>query len=92
MASKKTDSILGSVLDGLREGAEQTRELLANTPGPSELLTPEELADAAPFYFVLREYIRELKEARLAAGLKSSMRPSGSVMTMTSAICARMVW
>jgi transcriptional regulator with XRE-family HTH domain len=27
------------------------------------------LADAAPFYFVLRQYIRQLKDAREAAGL-----------------------
>ena len=32
-------------------------------------MTPQELADAAPFYFVLREYVRQLKEAREAAGL-----------------------
>jgi transcriptional regulator with XRE-family HTH domain len=31
------------------------------------LLTPQERADAAPFYFVLREFIRQLKAAREAA-------------------------
>lgn len=36
---------------------------------PTELLTPQELADAAPFYFALRDYIRQLKEAREVAGL-----------------------
>lgn len=36
---------------------------------PNELLTPQEAADAAPFYFVLRDYIRQLKEARELAGL-----------------------
>ncbi len=33
------------------------------------MLTPQELADAAPFYLVLRDYIRQLKEAREAAGV-----------------------
>ncbi len=38
-------------------------------PDPTELLTSQELADAAPFYFVLREYVRQIKEAREAANL-----------------------
>jgi transcriptional regulator with XRE-family HTH domain len=33
------------------------------------VLTPQERADAAPFYFILRDYIRKLKEAREARGL-----------------------
>ena len=37
--------------------------------GQSELLTPQEQTDASPFYFVLRSYIQQLKEARKAAGL-----------------------
>jgi DNA-binding XRE family transcriptional regulator len=41
----------------------------SHTPPPPELLTPQELADAAPFYLVLREYVRQLKGAREAAGL-----------------------
>jgi len=52
-----------------RQRAERTRQEIGGTPPPSELLAPQELADAAPFYFVLREYIRQLKEAREAAGL-----------------------
>jgi transcriptional regulator with XRE-family HTH domain len=51
-----------------RQRAEQTREMLAHKPPPSEILTPQELADAAPFYFVLRQYIQQLKETREAAG------------------------
>jgi transcriptional regulator with XRE-family HTH domain len=35
----------------------------------SELFTPQELADAAPFYFVLRNYVKQLKDAREANGL-----------------------
>src|SRR6266511_2078604 len=69
MATKKPHSIPADVLERLRERAEQTRKQLANTPEPSEHLSPEELADAAPFYLVLRDYIRQLKEARLAARL-----------------------
>src|SRR5262249_51739991 len=42
---------------------------LQHKQAPAELLTPQELADAAPFYFVLRAYIQQLKEAREAAGL-----------------------
>jgi DNA-binding XRE family transcriptional regulator len=52
-----------------RQSAERTRQQLGDKPPPAELLTPQERADAAPFYFVLREYIRQLKEAREAAGL-----------------------
>ena len=52
-----------------RQRAEQTRRQLGHKPGPSELLTPQQQADAAPFYLVLRDYIRQLKEAREAAGL-----------------------
>ena len=34
-----------------------------------KLFTAKEMADAAPFYFVLREYVRQLKAAREAAGI-----------------------
>ena len=53
----------------LRVRAAETREQLAHKPTPSELLTPEELADGAPFYFELRACVAELKKAREAAGL-----------------------
>jgi DNA-binding XRE family transcriptional regulator len=56
----------------LRQRAAETRAKLAHKPGVSELLTPEELADAAPFYFELRACITELKKAREAAGLTLS--------------------
>ncbi len=52
-----------------KQRAKDARKKLASKPSPSELLTSQELADAAPFYFVLREYIRQLKEAREVAGL-----------------------
>jgi DNA-binding XRE family transcriptional regulator len=52
-----------------RRRAQATRSRLAHKPSPLELLSRQELADAAPFYFVLRQYIRQLKDAREAAGL-----------------------
>lgn len=53
----------------LRERAAKARAEYANKPGISELLTPEEIADGAPFYFELQACIAELKKAREAAGL-----------------------
>jgi DNA-binding XRE family transcriptional regulator len=53
----------------MRERAREAREELAHKPGIHELLTPEELADGAPFYFQLLNFIMQLKQAREAAGL-----------------------
>src|SRR5438874_655706 len=47
-------------------------------------LTPEELADAAPFQLVLRDYIRQLKEAREAAGLTLAEISARSGMAVES--------
>lgn len=70
MASQKNSpSVPADILADAREKAKQTRRKLEHKPSPSELLTPNEMADAAPFYFVLRNYIQQLKEARVAAGL-----------------------
>ena len=69
MATKKTSPVSDAALSAARKRAKETRQQLQNKPGPSELLTPQEHADAAPFYFVLRAYIQQLKEAREAAGL-----------------------
>ncbi len=66
---KKIASVPADVLAAARLRAHQTRQQLGHEPGPTELLTPQELADAAPFYLALRDYIRQLKEAREAAGL-----------------------
>jgi transcriptional regulator with XRE-family HTH domain len=52
-----------------RRRVEAARRDFAHKPSPSEFLTPQEMVDAAPFYFVLREYIRQLKKTREAAGL-----------------------
>src|SRR5439155_19072669 len=69
MATKKTTSVPPDALAAARQRAAETRRLLESKPNPSELLTDQELADAAPFYFILRDYIRQLKEAREAAGV-----------------------
>jgi ribosome-binding protein aMBF1 (putative translation factor) len=69
MATKKTTAASEDAVAAARKRAEQTRRQLAHKPGPSELLTAQELADAAPFYFVLRDYLRQLKDAREAAGV-----------------------
>jgi len=65
----KTPSVSAEVLAAARQRAAQTRKQLEQKPGPQKLLTPQEVADAAPFYLVLRDYIRQLKDAREAAGL-----------------------
>jgi DNA-binding XRE family transcriptional regulator len=69
MATQKKAAVSDEALAALRQKAAQTRQQLQHKPAPAELLTAQELADAAPFYFVLRDYIRQLKEAREAAGL-----------------------
>jgi ribosome-binding protein aMBF1 (putative translation factor) len=69
MATKKTVAIPAGVIADARKRAEQTRRQLEHKPGPSELLTPQELAEASPFYLVLRDYVRQLKEVREDAGV-----------------------
>jgi ribosome-binding protein aMBF1 (putative translation factor) len=70
MAIKNTScAVSETALAAARQRAAQTRRQLQGKPTPAELLTPQEAADAAPFYFVLRNYIRQLKEARELAGL-----------------------
>jgi ribosome-binding protein aMBF1 (putative translation factor) len=69
MATKKTSQASEAALAAARKRAEQTRQQLQDKAAPSELLTSEERADAAPFYFTLRAYIQQLKQAREAAGL-----------------------
>ncbi|HYV36761.1 MAG TPA: helix-turn-helix transcriptional regulator [Gemmataceae bacterium] len=65
----KPSSVPPALLAAARERAKQTRQQLQHKTQTSELLTPQELADAAPFYAELRGYIRQLKQAREAAGL-----------------------
>src|SRR5262245_60728164 len=66
---KKIASLPADALAAARKRAEETRRQLEHKPGPAEFLTPQELADAAPFYLVLRDYNQQLKAAREAAGL-----------------------
>lgn len=68
MVTKKSAPVSDATLATARNRAEQTRQQIAGKP-VSELFSPQELADAAPFYYVLRDYVRQLKEAREAAGL-----------------------
>ena len=53
----------------LREQAIAARAEYAHKPGISELLTPDEIADGAPFYFEMLACVAELKKAREAAGM-----------------------
>jgi lambda repressor-like predicted transcriptional regulator len=69
MDTKKTATMPAEAMAAARQRAEQTRSQLKHKPAPEELLTPQELADAAPFYLVLREYTRQMKAAREAAGV-----------------------
>jgi transcriptional regulator with XRE-family HTH domain len=65
---KKPTALPPEVLAAAKERAAQARKRIEEV-GRSGLHTPEEKADAAPFYFVLRNYIRQLKTAREAARL-----------------------
>jgi DNA-binding XRE family transcriptional regulator len=69
MGVKKTSAASEADIAAARKRAETARRAFKDKPGASELLTAQEAADAAPFYFVLREYVRQLKEARESAGL-----------------------
>jgi DNA-binding XRE family transcriptional regulator len=69
MARAKRTSVPDATLAAVRKRAEEARQRLKDRPHPDELLTEQERADAAPFYFVLREFVRQLKEARERAGL-----------------------
>ena len=69
MATKKTLPVSDANIAAARKRAEEIRQQLQHKPAPSELITQQERADAAPFYFILRGYIQQLKEAREVAGL-----------------------
>jgi DNA-binding XRE family transcriptional regulator len=62
--SKSTDRVPPEV----RDRAKKLHESLRHKPPLEELFTPEELADASPFYFTLRSFVAELKAARLDKG------------------------
>ena len=84
MSTNKTSSVSPAALAAARKRAERTRQQLAHKPAANELLNPEELAEAAPFYFVLRAYVHELKKAREAAGLTLADVSARTGMAMES--------
>jgi hypothetical protein len=85
VANPKTrPSIPPEALVAARQRAQQVRRQLEHKPGPEELLTPQELAEAAPFYLALRDFIRQLKEAREAAGLTLAAVSARSGMAVES--------
>lgn len=69
MPSNRRGPAMDPAIAAAEQRAREVRQKLAHQPSPTELLTPQELADAAPFYFVVREYVRQLKEARELAGM-----------------------
>jgi len=57
---------------------------LENCPELDELFTPEELENAAPFYFVLSKFIGQLKNARKYNGLTQEQVAEKSGLTVES--------
>src|SRR5947209_1909864 len=66
---KQARSIPADALAAARRKVKEARHQIDAAAKTGKLFTAKELADAAPFYFVLREYVRQLKEAREAAGM-----------------------
>ena len=63
--SKSTDRVPPEV----RERARKVREALKDRPPIEQLLTPEELADASPFYHTLRAFVADVRALRQERGL-----------------------
>jgi DNA-binding XRE family transcriptional regulator len=63
---------LQAKLAEFREREKEVRATLAGKKSIEEILTPEELADATPFYFELRSFVVQLRQAREAAGLSAA--------------------
>jgi len=57
---------------------------LENEPGIDDLFQPQEQADSAPFYFVLRCYIQQLKDARIKNNLTLTQVAEKSGLAMES--------
>src|SRR5438067_2203812 len=68
-AKKHASSIPADALAAARRKAKEARHQIDAAAKTGKLVTAKEMAEAAPFYFVLRDYVRQLKEAREAAGL-----------------------
>lgn len=64
-----TEATNAEVIAAARRKAQEARKAYAHRPGPDELFTEEERANAAPFYFELRAYARQLQAAREEAGV-----------------------
>lgn len=63
--SKSTDPVSPEV----RNRAKTAREQLKGHPSIDRLLTPDELAEASPFYLTLRTFVGELRAVRQESGL-----------------------
>lgn len=63
---------LQAKLADLREREKEVRAMVAGKKTIGEILTPEELANATPFYFELRSFAVQLRKAREAAGLSAA--------------------
>ena len=63
---------------GVKAKARELRAKLAHKPGIEELLTPQELADATPFFFALRVFVCQLRDARREAGLTLAQVAEGT--------------
>jgi transcriptional regulator with XRE-family HTH domain len=72
MAKRKPRPITPEDLDAAEALAARALEELDDEPGLAELISPQADEDGSPFYFVLRNFVQQLKNARLQAGLKLS--------------------
>ena len=66
--TKREYPISEEEMAALRERSKLIREEFKHKPGRDELISPEDQANAAPFYFALRAFIKQLKGAREVAG------------------------
>ena len=64
----KTTPVSPEVIAQARARAAEARKKIEEA-GRSQIPTPQEKADAAPFYFVLRNYVHQLKMARESASM-----------------------
>ena len=69
MNQKKLLSISDDVLAAAEEEAVRICLQLDDKPEIADLLTEQEIQDGAPFYFMLREFVQQLKAARVEANL-----------------------
>jgi DNA-binding XRE family transcriptional regulator len=58
-----------TMTDDVKARAKALRAKFVHNPSIEDIVTPEELADATPFYFSLRAFVQLLKMARESAGL-----------------------